>query len=101
MQTVYWSCLYGGIIFAVVTVIFGDILGDVFGGLFDSASFASSDFLSPVVIVGGITVFGGAGIMLERLTSLEVLIIAVFSMMIAILMSTLCLFYLRPTNEER
>jgi len=100
VQTIYWSCLYGGIIFSVVTLIFGDLLGNLFDGLFESASFAVSDFLSPVVIVGGITVFGGAGIMLERLTSLEAMIIAVFSMMIAILLSTLVYFiYVRPMRN--
>lgn len=100
MQTIYWSCLCGGFIFAVITVIFGDVLGDVFGGVLDSLSFDHLDFLNPMVVVGGITAFGGAGILLERLTSLEALVAAIFSMMIATLLSVLVYFvYVRPMKN--
>ncbi len=100
MPTIYWGCFYGGIFFAIVTIIFGDILGDVFGGLLDSLSFDHLDFLSPMVIVGGITAFGGAGIMLERLTSLETLNIAVISLIIAISLSIFVYFiYVRPMQN--
>ncbi|MGI5880473.1 MAG: protease [Syntrophomonadaceae bacterium] len=99
MQTVYWGCLYGGIIFALVTIIFGDILGDIFSGL-DSLSFDHLDFLSPMVIVGGITAFGGTGIMLDRLTSLETLIIIILSLIIAIALSVFVYFiYVRPMKN--
>lgn len=100
MQTVYWGCLYGGIIFAVITIVFGDILGDAFDGLLDALSFDHLDFLSPMVIVGGITAFGGAGIMLDRLTSLETLIVAIFSMMIATSLSIFVYFiYVKPMKN--
>ncbi len=100
MQTVYWSCLCGGFIFAVITVIFGDVLGDVFGGLLDSLSFDHLDFLNPMVFVGGITAFGGAGVILERLTSLEALIVAIFSMIIATSLSVFVYFvYVRPMKN--
>lgn len=100
MQTVYWGCFYGGIIFAVITIIFGDILGDVFGGLLDSLSFDHFDFLSPMVIVGGITAFGGAGIMLERLTSLATLSAAILALIIAIALSIFVYFiYVRPMQN--
>jgi membrane protein implicated in regulation of membrane protease activity len=100
VQTVYWSCLYGGIIFAVITVIFGDILGDVFDGIWNALSIDHLDFLSPMTVVGGITAFGGAGIMLERLTSLEAMIVAVFAMMIAAFLSTVVYFiYVKPMKN--
>lgn len=100
MQTVYWGCLYGGIIFAVITIIFGDILGDAFDGLLDALSFDHLDFLSPMTIVGGITAFGGAGIMLERLTSLETLIVAVLAVMIATSLSACVYFaYVKPMKN--
>ncbi len=99
MQTVYWGCFYGGIFFAVVTIIFGDLLGDIFSGL-DSLSFDHLDFLSPMVIVGGITAFGGAGIMLERLTSLEILTVAILSLIIAIALSIFVYFiYVKPMKN--
>lgn len=100
MQTIYWGCLCGGFVFTVITVIFGDILGDVFGGILDSLSFDHLDFMNPMVVVGGITAFGGAGIILERLTSLEALIVAIFSMMIATSLSVLVYFvYVRPMKD--
>ncbi|MDD3363638.1 MAG: NfeD family protein [Syntrophomonas sp.] len=100
MQAVYWGCLYGGIIFAVVTIVFGDILGDVFSGLFDSLSFDHLDFLSPMVIVGGITAFGGAGIMLDRFSSLETMTVAIIALLIAILLSIFVYFiYVRPMKN--
>ncbi len=100
MQTVYWSCLYGGIIFAVITVIFGDLLGDAFDGLLNALSFDHLDFLNPMTLVGGITAFGGAGIMLDRLTSLETLIVAVLAMMIATSLSVCVYFvYVRPMKN--
>lgn len=100
MQEVYWGCLCGGVIFAVVTIVFGDILGDVFGGIFDSLSLDHLDFLTPMVIVGGITAFGGAGIMLERLTSLKTLTIAIIALLIAILLSMFVYFmYVKPMKN--
>ncbi len=99
MQTVYWGCFYGGIIFALVTIIFGDILGDIFSGL-DALSFDHLDFLSPMVIVGGITAFGGAGIMLDRFTSLEPLTVSILSLVIAIALSILVYFiYVKPMKN--
>ncbi len=100
MQEVYWGCLYGGIIFAIVTIVFGDILGDVFGGFLDSLSFDHLDFFNPMVIVGGITAFGGAGIMLGRLSSLETLAIVIISLLIAVSLSIFVYFiYVQPMKN--
>ncbi|MDD3268414.1 MAG: protease [Syntrophomonadaceae bacterium] len=100
MQSIYWGCLFGGALFALVTIIFGDVLGDVLGGLLDFLSFDHLDFLSPMVLVGGITVFGGAGIMLERLTSLDVVPVALFSLLIALVLSALVYFvYVKPMKN--
>ena len=92
MQSFYWGCLVGGLTFAVITVIFGDLLGDLFGGLFHSLSFDHLDFLSPVVLVTGITVFGGVGIMLQRISSLDAARIVFFSILTAIMFSILIYF---------
>lgn len=42
MEALYWGCLIGGILFAVVTVLLGDILSSALDGLLD---FLSVDFL--------------------------------------------------------
>lgn len=49
MQTLYLGCLALGVIFAVVSVIVGDLIGNVLDGIFDVASF---DFLNPAVLAG-------------------------------------------------
>ncbi|OKP88895.1 protease [Paenibacillus helianthi] len=68
METLYLGCLALGVIFAVVSVIVGDLISSALHGIFDVVSF---HFISPAVLAGGITVFGGAGILLTRYSSLE------------------------------
>lgn len=63
MTDVYWICLFGGLGFTVLTLLFGDVLDGAFDG-FDLDGFG--DFLDPLSFVGGLTVFGGAGILLEQ-----------------------------------
>lgn len=100
MLDIYWICLIGGVLFALVTIIFGDILGDIFGGFFDVLSMDHLDFLQPMVLVGGITVFGGSGIMLSRYTSLELIPVVIISVMISLAVSVLVYFsYVRPMKN--
>ncbi len=100
MESLYWGCLWGGLIFAIITIIFGDLLGDICGGIFHSLSFDHLDFLSPVVLVSGITIFGGAGIMLGRISSLAAASVAVFSVIIALIFSILIYFVnVRPMKN--
>jgi len=101
LLNIYWGCLFGGIIFALVTVIFGDLLGDVFNGLFHSLSFDHLEFLQPMVLVSGITIFGGTGVLLTRYTSLTPLLVVVISIMLAILLSILIYFaYVKPMRNS-
>ena len=62
MIEVYWGCLIGGLLFALVTVIFGDVIDSLFDGLFEFLTMDGLDFINPMVIIGAITMFGGAGI---------------------------------------
>ena len=65
MDQLFWACLAGGALFAVVTVIFGDLVSNVFDGMLDFLSIDGfRKLLRPMVIVSGITVFGGAGLLL-------------------------------------
>jgi len=98
---VYWTCLIGGVLFALVNIIFGDILGDMFGGFFDSLSMDHLDFLQPMVLVGGITIFGGSGIMLRQYTHLEPFPVALVSLMMSIAVSFLVYFsYVKPMKNS-
>lgn len=104
MVGVYWGCFIGGALFAIVTIIFGDLIGSMFDGVFDGAFDALGgdhlDFLSPMVTVGGLTVFGGAGIMLTRYTPFQTGSVILLSLFIAFLVSVLVYFaYVRPMNN--
>lgn len=86
MQTLYLDCLALGVIFAVVSVVVGDLIGSALDGIFDIVSF---DFLSPTVLAGGVTVFGGAGILLTRYSGLETGPVLALSLLIAAFMGVL------------
>lgn len=101
MLEVYWGCLIGGIIFAIVTVIFGDFISDLFDGLFDFLSFEGPDFFHPMIVVGGITIFGGAGVLLTEYTFFAPLTIAILALVITILFSLpMYFFYVKPMQES-
>ncbi|MEK3903193.1 MULTISPECIES: protease [unclassified Paenibacillus] len=83
MQTLYLGCLVLGILFAVVSVVVGDLIGSALDGIFDIVSF---DFLNPTLLAGGITVFGGAGMLLNRYSGLEDGVILALSLLVAAFM---------------
>jgi membrane protein implicated in regulation of membrane protease activity len=95
---VYWGCLIGGIVFAVVSVFFGDIVSDFLDGTLD---FLSADIFEPMVIVGGITGLGGAGILLSEYTSFGGATVFAFSVLIAVFLSICVYFgYVRPMKNS-
>jgi membrane protein implicated in regulation of membrane protease activity len=67
MLDVYWICLIGGMIFSVLALLFGDVLDGIADGAFEAL-----DVLDPLSLVGGLTVFGGAGVVLTETTDLGV-----------------------------
>lgn len=94
METLYMACLIGGIAYALISVIFGDWLDGVF-------DFLSLDFLQPMTLIGGITVFGGAGVMLTRYTSLGTVQIGLISLLIAIAAGIAVFFlYVKPMENS-
>lgn len=101
MEQIYWGCLFGGLLFAFVTILFGDLLGDHLNGMFHSLAFDHLDFLQPMVLVSGITVFGGTGVMLTRYTQLNPRLIIFLSLLFAILLSILIYFaYVKPMKNS-
>lgn len=98
MQTLYLGCLALGVIFAIVSVLVGDVIGDALHGVFD---FAAVDFLNPTVLAGGITVFGGAGILLTRYSNLEAGAIAALSLLTAAFLGLLMyLGFVKPMDKS-
>lgn len=66
MLTLFWACLVGG--FALTLLLF--LFGDVLEGLMDALD-ALDGFIDPLSLVGGVSVFGGSGILLTELTGLS------------------------------
>ncbi|MFD1955104.1 hypothetical protein ACFSL6_13225 [Paenibacillus thailandensis] len=71
MEGLFWGCLAGGILFAVVTVILGDLISNALDGALDFLSLDGFPWLDPMTIVGTITIFGGAGLLLTEYTGLS------------------------------
>jgi len=98
MEALYLGCLVGGVLFALVTVILGDLVSNALDGLLD---FMSVDFLKPTVIASAVTVFGGAGILLTRYSGLNNVPNMLFAILIAIFISmTVFYLYVKPMENS-
>ncbi|MDF2835602.1 MAG: rane protease regulatory rane protein [Paenibacillus sp.] len=101
METLFLSCLALGILFAVVSVIFGDWLSQAMEGALDFLSLEGPAFLSPMTLFGGITAFGGAGLMLTRYTSIGMWAVVLLAILIAIALGAAVFFlYVRPMENS-
>lgn len=102
MLEVYWGCLAFGVVFAVITLLFGDIdiIDSMLDGSFDSFSVEHGDWFEPVVLVGGVTGFGGAGVILSGYTDYSAAGVVVLSTLAAFFLSVLVNFvYVRPMKQ--
>lgn len=99
MLGLYWGCLIFGVLLALVAVVFGDLLSHM-NGAFHFMSGDHLQFLQPMVLVGGITVFGGSGILFTQYSELTALVVVPISIIIAFLVSLLVyFFYVRPMEN--
>lgn len=104
MTEVYWGFFAGGVILAFVIVLFGDVLDGMLDGMLDGVlDFLSLEFgeiLNPMILVGGATVFGGAGILLTEYTAMQPVPIAVCALLLAVFCSLLVYFlYIKPMKK--
>lgn len=109
MAEIYWSCLIGGVIFTIVALLVGDLIGghgDV--GHPDTAGHDVGghghgwhlDFLKPAVIIGAITAFGGAGVMLLKYSTLSSSWITSVAVSIAVVTgAAVYLLYIKPLRN--
>lgn len=99
MLEIYWGCFLFGVIFAAVTLLFGDVLHGA-ASFSPEFSFEHLAWLQPMVVVGGITGFGGSGLLLAQYTGLTDLMVLIFSVCIAALLSVLVYFiYVKPMRQ--
>ncbi|OXM15821.1 NfeD family protein [Paenibacillus herberti] len=100
METLYISCLAFGILFAFVSVVLGDILGSFLDGALDFLSVDGPGIFQPAAIAGGITTFGGAGLLLERYATLDEGATVLLALLIAAAGSMFVFFlYVRPMRN--
>jgi membrane protein implicated in regulation of membrane protease activity len=98
MESLFWGCLVGGSLFAVVSLVLGDLIGSWIDGIFDVIAV---DFFKPIISASAITTFGGAGILLFRYTNLGAPIIYALAIIIALFLSILIYFlYVKPMENS-
>lgn len=98
MESIYWGCLIGGAIFAVVSLVLGDLIDGLLDGAFE---LPGVDFFKPIVLAGSITAFGGAGIMLTRYSSVSAMTGLILSLLIGIAAAMLVFFaYIKPMRNS-
>ncbi|WP_171056085.1 protease [Paenibacillus sinopodophylli] len=101
METLFMSCLIGGVLYALVSVVFGDWIGQALDGALDFLSLDGHSWLSPTALVGSITVFGGAGLMLQRYTGFGPFAIVMVALLIAIVAGLAVFFlYIKPMEQS-
>lgn len=101
METLFLSCLIGGILYAFVSVLFGDWLSVALDGALDFLSFEGHSWFQPTTIVGGITVFGGAGLLLLRYSAFGAVAIIIIALLIAIVLGVAVFFlYVKPMEQS-
>lgn len=102
MLTVYWACLLGGLAFTLVTLLFGDLLDGALDGLDAFEGFDGlGDFLDPLSFVGGLAVFGGAGIVLTETTDLGTGLAAAVAAVIGLALALVMHFvYVKPMKRS-
>ena len=101
MIEIFWGCLIGGILFAILSLILGDLFDHGLDSIGHALPVDHLDFLHPTTIVGGITAFGGAGVILSRYTSLDPVIVVALAVGIATLLSVIVHFvYVKPMRRS-
>lgn len=97
MEAFYWGCFITGILFTLTTLLFGELIS----GWADTLAGHPFAFLQPVVWVGGLTAFGGSGILLLHDSSLGSFFVFLVSFIFAFLLSVLVWhIYVKPMKRS-
>lgn len=98
MVTVFWGLLIFGILYALISLLFSDIIEHAFESLVGDLHLP---FLQPTILVSGLTVLGGAGILLTKYTTLSALWVILLAVVAAIIISTFVFFlYIKPMQNS-
>jgi hypothetical protein len=101
VETLFLSCLIGGILFAIVSVLLGDWLSASLDGALDFLSVEGYSLFRPTIIASWITVFGGTGLLLRKYTELGNVVVFILTFLIATALAwCLYLVYIRPMEQS-
>ncbi|MFF2484165.1 protease [Paenibacillus sp. NPDC058071] len=101
MEGLFWGCLIVGVLYAVVSVIFGDWIGQAMDGALDFLSLDGHDWFQPMTLIGGVTAFGGAGLLLTQYTALGQGAVIILALVIAVAAGGGVYFlYVRPMEQS-
>lgn len=102
MTTLYWTCLAGGFAVSLLLLVVGEVLEAAMDSL-DGAleSLHIGDVFDPLSGVAGLTIFGGAGLLLDAYTELadvpEAAIAAAIGVAAAVLLHVV---YVKPMKRS-
>jgi len=100
METLFWICFLVGILYTLIVVIFGDALAGAIDASTEWLNISHLPILQPTTIMGGLTVFGGAGIMMSRLSAWSTLTIISLALLAAVVGTILIYYvYIKPMAE--
>ncbi|WP_028546809.1 hypothetical protein [Paenibacillus taiwanensis] len=98
METLYWGLLVFGVVYALVTLLFSDLLEHAFHFVVGDAHVP---FLQPTILVSGLTTIGAIGILLTRYSLLHTGIILTIAVAGAIILAVLVYFlYIKPMENS-
>ncbi|WP_127534739.1 protease [Paenibacillus kobensis] len=101
MEALFMACLVGGVLYTVVAVIFGDIIGQALDGALDFLSIDGHPLLNMSALAGAVTAFGGAGLLLDRYSALGVVMVVLLALLAAVIAGILVFFiYIRPMDKS-
>jgi membrane-bound ClpP family serine protease len=85
----FWGCFIAGVLFALVVLVLGDLM-----------HIQHMHIFQPAVSVSGLTVFGGAGILLMQYSELNAVAVLLGSLLMAVVLSLLVYFlYVKRMNQ--
>lgn len=100
METVFWICFLIGVLYTLVVVIVGDVLAGAIDAAFEWLQFEQTPYIQPLTLMGGLTIFGGAGIMLEKYTAFSMVLVITLAVTAAVIgIILLYFFYIKPMDN--
>lgn len=101
MEVFFMGCMAVGVLFALVSVLFGDVISQAVDGALDFLASDGHHAFQPIVLFGTLTAFGGAGLLLTRYTALGSAAILAAALLAAVAIGAIVYFaYVRPMRNS-